>query len=159
MLSNHLILCHPLLLLPSVFPSIRVFSNQSGLHIRWPTYWNFSFSISPPNKYSGLISFGIDWFDSLLMEGLSRISPSTTIWRYQFFGTQLSLGFLGCSNGNDPTCNTGDLASTPASERSPGDGNGNPNPLQNSWLQNFMDRGGWWAWVHGMAESQTWLSN
>ena len=63
MLSNHLILCHPLLLLPSVFPSIRVFSNESDLHIRWPKYWRFSFSISPPNEYSGLISFRIDWFD------------------------------------------------------------------------------------------------
>ena len=61
--SNHLILCHPLLLLPSVFPSIRVFSNKSALHIRWPKYWSFSFSISPSNEHSGLISFKIDWFD------------------------------------------------------------------------------------------------
>ena len=64
MLSNHLILCHPLLL-PSVFPSIRVFSNESVLHIRWPKYWSFSFYISPSNEYSGLISFRIDWFDFL----------------------------------------------------------------------------------------------
>ena len=63
MLSNHLILCHPLLLLPSIFPSIRVFSNESALHIRWPKYWSFSFSLSPSNEYSGLISFRIDWFD------------------------------------------------------------------------------------------------
>ena len=63
--SNHLILCHPLLLLPSIFPSIRVFSNESVLHIRWPKYWRFSFSISPFNEYSGLISFRIDWFDFL----------------------------------------------------------------------------------------------
>ena len=61
--SNHLILCWPLLLLPSIFPSIRVFSNESVLHIRWPNYWIFSFSISPPHEYSGLISFRIDWFD------------------------------------------------------------------------------------------------
>ena len=60
--SNHLILCHPLLLLPLIFPSIRVFSNESVLHMRWPKYWSFSFSISPSNKYSGLISFRIDWF-------------------------------------------------------------------------------------------------
>ena len=60
---NHLILCHPLLLLPSIFPSIRVFSNESVLHIRWPKYWSFSFSISPSNKYSGLISFRMDWLD------------------------------------------------------------------------------------------------
>ena len=69
MLSNHVILCHPLLLLPSIFPSIRVFSNQSALHIRWPKYWHFSFSISPSNKYSGLISFGIDWLDLLAVQG------------------------------------------------------------------------------------------
>ena len=63
LLSNHLILCHPLLLLPSIFPSIRAFSNESVLHIRWPKYWSFSFSISPSREYSGLISFRIDWFD------------------------------------------------------------------------------------------------
>ena len=62
MLSNHLILCH-LLLLPSIFPSIRVFSNESALSVRWPKYWSFSYSISPSNEYSGLISFRIDWFD------------------------------------------------------------------------------------------------
>ena len=67
--SNHLILCHPLLLLPSVFPSIRVFSNELALHIRWPKYWSFSFSISPSNEYSGLISFRIDWFDLLGVQG------------------------------------------------------------------------------------------
>ena len=67
--SNHLILCHPLLRLPSIFPSIRVFSNESILHIRWPKYWNFSFSISPSNEYSGLISFRIDWFDNLIVPG------------------------------------------------------------------------------------------
>jgi len=69
MLSNHLILCHPLLLLPSVFPSIRAFSNESGLHIRWPQYWSFSFRICPSNEYSGLISFRMDWFDLLAVEG------------------------------------------------------------------------------------------
>ena len=67
--SNHLILCHPLLLLPSVFPSIRVFSNESVLCIRWPQYWSFSFSISPSNEYSGLISFRIDWFDLPAVQG------------------------------------------------------------------------------------------
>ena len=67
MLSDHLILCHPLLLLPSIFPSIRVFANESILHIRWPKYW--SFSISPSNEYSGLISFRIDWFDLLAIQG------------------------------------------------------------------------------------------
>ena len=67
--SNHLILCHPLILLPSIFPCIRVFSNESVLHIRWPKDWSFSFSISPSNEYSGLISFGIDWFDLLTVQG------------------------------------------------------------------------------------------
>ena len=66
---NHLILCCPLLLLPSIFLSIRVFSNESVLHIRWPKYWNFSFSISPSNEYSGLISFSMDWFDLLAVQG------------------------------------------------------------------------------------------
>ena len=67
--SNHLILSHPLLLFTSIFPSIRVFSNESALHIMWPKYWSFSFSISPPNEYSGLISFGIDWFYLLVVQG------------------------------------------------------------------------------------------
>ena len=67
--SNHLILCCPLLLLPSIFPSIRVFSNESSLHIRWPKYWSFSFSISPSNEHSGLISFRMDWLDLLVVQG------------------------------------------------------------------------------------------
>ena len=67
--SNHLVLCHTILLLPSIFPSIRVLSNELALHIRWPNYWSFSFSISPSNKYSGLISFRIDWFDLLAVPG------------------------------------------------------------------------------------------
>ena len=72
MRSNHLILCHPLLLLPSIFPSIRVFSNEPTLHIRWPKYWSFSFSINPSNEYSGLISFRIDWFDLLAVQGILK---------------------------------------------------------------------------------------
>ena len=67
--SNHLVLCQPLLLLPSIFPTIRVFSNESVLHIRWPKYWSFSFNISPPNEYSGLISFRMDWLDLLGVQG------------------------------------------------------------------------------------------
>ncbi|CAM9985730.1 unnamed protein product [Rangifer tarandus platyrhynchus] len=69
MLSNHLILCRPLLGLPSIFPNIRVFSNESALHIRWPKYWSFSFSISPSNEHSGLISFRMDWLDLLAVQG------------------------------------------------------------------------------------------
>jgi len=67
--SDHLIFCHPLLLPPSIFPSIRVFSSESALHIKWPKYWSFSFSISPSNEYSGLMSFGIDWFDLFAVQG------------------------------------------------------------------------------------------
>ena len=69
MLSNHLLFCHPLLLLSSIFPNLRVFSSESVLHIRWPKYWSFSFSISPSNEYSGLISFRMDWFDLLAVQG------------------------------------------------------------------------------------------
>ena len=67
--SNHLILCHPLLLLPSIFPSIRIFYNESALHIRWPKYWSFSFKISPSNEHPGLISFRMDWLDLLAVQG------------------------------------------------------------------------------------------
>ena len=73
--SSHLILCHPLLLLPSIFPSIRVFSNESVLHIRWPKDWSFSFSISPSNEYSGLISFRMDWLDLLAVQGTLKSIP------------------------------------------------------------------------------------
>ena len=87
--SNHLILCHPLLLLPSIFPSIRVFSNESVLRIRWLECWSFSFSISPSNEYSGLISLGWTGWISLQSKGLSRVSSSTANQKHQFFGTQL----------------------------------------------------------------------
>ena len=89
--SNHLILCHPLLLPPSIFPRIRVFSNDSVLHIRWPEYWSFSFSINPSNEYLGLISFRMDWLDLLVSKGFSRVFSNTTVQKHQFLGTQLSL--------------------------------------------------------------------
>ena len=98
--SNYLILCHPLLLLPSIFPRIRVFCNGSVLHIRWPKYWNFSFSISPSNKYSGLISFRIDWFDLLAVQGtlkslLQYHSSKASILRCSdFFMVQLSHPYM-----------------------------------------------------------------
>ena len=94
--SNHLILCRPLLLLPSIFPSLRVFSNESALCIRWPNYWSFSFSISPSNKYSGLISFRIDWFDLLSVQGtlkslLQHHTSKASIFQCSaFFMVQLS---------------------------------------------------------------------
>ena len=88
--SNHLILCHPLLLLPSTFPSISVFSGESVLCIRWSKYWSFSFSINPSNEYSGLISFRMDWLDRLQSKGLSRVFSNTTVQKHQYFGAQLS---------------------------------------------------------------------
>ena len=89
--SNHLILSQPLLLPPSIFPSIKVFSNESALRIRWPKYWSFSFNISPSNEYSGLISFRIDWLDLLESKRLSRVFSNTTVQKRQFFSTQPSL--------------------------------------------------------------------
>ena len=94
--SNHLILCHPLLLLRSIFPSIRVFSNELALCIRWPKYWSFSFSISPSNEYSRLISFRIDWFDLLAVQGTYKSllqyhsSKASILPRSAFFIVQLS---------------------------------------------------------------------
>ena len=98
MSSNHLILCHPLLLLPSIFPSIRVFSNVSVLHIRWPKYW--SFSISPSNEYSGLISFRMDWFYLLAVQGTFKSllqhhsSKASILWSSAFFTVQLSHPYM-----------------------------------------------------------------
>ena len=89
--SNHLILCCPLLLPPSIFPNIRIFSNESALHIRWSKYWSFRFSISPSNEYSGLICLRIDWLDLLAVKGLSRVFSNTTVQKHQLFGSQLSL--------------------------------------------------------------------
>ena len=108
--SNRLILCHPLLLLPSIFPSIRVFSNESALHIRWPKYWSFSFSIIPSKEYKGLISSRMDWLDLLAVQGTlkihvnvwqnqysivklkkkikNRVFSNTIVWKYQSFSTQ-----------------------------------------------------------------------
>ena len=94
--SNHLILCNPLLFLPSIFPSIRIFSNESVLHIGWPKYWSFSCSISPSNEYSGLISFRIDWFDLLAVQRTLKSllqhhsSKASILWCSAFFTVQLS---------------------------------------------------------------------
>ena len=94
--SNHLIFCCPLLLLPSVFPSIRVFSNESALHVRWPKYWSFSFGIIPSNEYSGLIAFRVDWLDLLALQGTVKSllqhhsSKGSILRRSAFFMVQLS---------------------------------------------------------------------
>ena len=89
--SDHLILCHFLLLLPSIFPNIRVSSNESALHLRWPKYWSFSSSISPSYEYSGLISFGLTGLISLQSKGLSRVFSNSTVQKHQFFSAQFSL--------------------------------------------------------------------
>ena len=98
--SSHLILCHPLLLLPSLFPSIRVFSNESALHIRWPKYWSFSINISPSNEHPGLISFSMEWLDLLVVQGtleslLQHHSSKASILRHSaFFIVQLSHPYM-----------------------------------------------------------------
>ena len=98
--SSHLILCRPLLLLPSIFPSIRVFSNESALRIRWPKYWSFSFNISPFNEHSGLISFRMDWLDLLAVQGTLKSllqqhnSKASFLWCSAFFMVQLSHPYM-----------------------------------------------------------------
>ena len=98
--SNYLIFCHPLLLPPSIFPSIRVFSNESALHIGWPKYWSFSFNISPPNEHPGLISFRMDWLDLLaVQETLKSLfqhhsSKASILWHSAFFIVQLSHPYM-----------------------------------------------------------------
>ena len=98
--TSHLILCCPLLLLPSIFPSIRVFSNESALHMRWPKYWSFSFSISPSNKHPGLISFRMDWLDLLAVQGTLKsllqhhISKASIFQRSAFFTVQLPYPYM-----------------------------------------------------------------
>ena len=98
--SKHLILCCPLLLLPSIFPSIRVFSNESVLHIRWPEYWNFSFNISPSNEYSGLILFRMDWLDLFAVQGTLKSllqhhsSKASILWLSAFFMVQFSHPYM-----------------------------------------------------------------
>ena len=132
--SNHLILCHPLLLLSSVFPNIRAFSNKSAVHIRCPKYWSFSFRISPSNGYSGLISFRIDWFDLLaVQETLKSLfqhhNLKALILQHSTFSHILFI---------------------------PGEGNGNL--FQYSCLENPMAGGAWWATVHGVTKNWMWLS-
>ena len=176
--SNHLVLSLPFLLLPSIFPSIRVFPNTSAPHIRWPTYW--SFTISTSNEYSGLTSFSMDWFDLLAIQGTLKSllqhhsSKASILWCLAFFMVQLSQlymttgktialtrwtfigkvmsllfnGFPGSSAGKESTCNAGDLGSVPGLERSPEEGKAYQ--LQYSGLKNSMN-----CIVYGVAKSQT----
>ena len=95
--SSHLILCHSFILLPPIPPSIRVFSNESALHMRWPKYWSFSFSIIPSKEIPGLISFRMDWLDLLAVQGtLKRVFSSTTVQKHQFFGTASGKDLMCC---------------------------------------------------------------
>ena len=110
MASSHLILCHPLLLLPSIFPSIRVFSNESALCITWPKYWSFSFNISPSNGYSGLSSFRMDWLDILAVQDTSKSllqhhsSKASILRRSAFFTVQLSHPYRTTGKTNNHWC-------------------------------------------------------
>ena len=160
--SSHLILCHSLLL-PSVFPSIRVFSNELALHIRWPKYWSFSVSIST-SKYSGLISFRIDWLDLLAVQGtlrslIQRCNSKASILQYSgFFMVQLSHLYLTTGKTIGLTIRTfvSKVMSLPFNMFSRfmiGEGNGNP--LQYSCLENPRNGGEWWAAIYGVAQCRT----
>ena len=140
--SSHLILCHPLLPLPSIFPSITVFSNESALLIRWPKYCSFSFSISSSNERPGLISFRMDWLDILAVPG--TIKSLAHHW-------YLNKASPGGSDGKASTRNAGGPGLIPGWGRSPEEGHGNP--LQHSCLENPMDRAAWRAAAHRAAES------
>ena len=176
--SSHLILCHPLLFLPSIFPSIGVFSNESTLYIKWLKYWSFSFSTSPPSEYSGLISFRLTGLISLLSKGISRVFSSTTVQKHEFFGAQPSLwtnshiytwllekpwlwpyrpiGLFWWLSGKESVCQFRRHMSGRSS------GEGNYSPLQYSCLGNTMNRGTWLATIHGVAKQSDkteWLNN
>ena len=161
--SNHLILCPPLLP-PSIFPSIRVFSNESVLHIRWPKYWSFSLNISPSNEHPKLISFRMDWLDLLVVQGtlkslLQHHSSKASILQCSvFFMVQLSHLYMTTGKTIALTRQTyvGKVMSLLFNKLSSlviGEGNGTP--LQYSCLENPMDRGAWWAAVHGVTKSRT----
>ena len=181
--SNHLILCCPLRLLPSIFPSIRVFSNKSILCIRWSKYWSFSFSISPYNEYSGLISFRMDWLDLLALQGtlkslLQHHSSKASIFRRSaFFTVQLSHPYMTTGKTIALTRQTFigkvmsllfNMLSIRESQIQPTvkyyntsiglprwcPGRGHGNPLQYTCLENPMDRGTWQAAVHRLCHTE-----
>ena len=180
--SNHLLLCCPLLLPPSIFPRIRILSSESVLCIRWPKYRSFSFSISPSNGYSGLISLGLTSWISLQSKGLSKVFSNTTVQKHNFFHIQLSLesnsyihgrrqwqptllllpgkshvqrSLVGCSPWGHEELDMTEQLHFHFSLSCIGEGNGNP--LQCSCLENPRDAEAWWAAIYGFARSQTWL--
>ena len=165
--SNHLILCS-LLLLPSIFPSVRVFSNESALRIRWPKYWSFNFSISPSNEHSGLISCRIDLFDLLTVQGTVKSLLQhhklkvSVLWCLAFFMVKVSHLYMTTgktifnnqfkksnhfgSTGKESACNAEDLSSIPGSGKCPGEGN--DYLCQCFGLENPMYRGAWYHSKH-----------
>ena len=165
--SNHLILCHPCLLLLSILPSTRVFSNKSVLRIRWPKYWSFSFSIIHSNEYSGLISFRIDWLDLLEVQRTLKSLPnpqykSIILLCSAFFIVQLSHPYM--TTGKTIALTSWTLVDkvmslffNMLSRLVIGEGNGTP--LQYSCLENPMDGGVWKAAIHGVTEDRTRLSD
>ena len=174
--SNHLILCHLHLLPPSIFPSIRFFSNESVLRVKWPKYWSFSFSISPYDEYSGLISFRMNGFDLLAFQGTFKSllqhhsSKASILWRSAFFIVQLSHPYLITRKTNGLTRQTfvdkvmsllfnmlSSWSDLHTFKKGVGEGNGTP--LQYSCLENPMDRGAWWAAVHGVAKRHDWVTS
>ena len=147
---NHLTFCHPLLLQPLIFLSIRVFSDESVLHIRWPKCWSFSFSISPSNEYSGLISFRMDWLDLLAIQGtlkslLQHHNLKASVLNLLYSPTLTSAHDYwknpDSSLGEEFACSAGNPSSIPGLGRCPE--GGHVNPLQYSCLENTMDRGAW----------------
>ena len=171
--SNHLILCCPLLLLPSIFPSIRVFSNECVLRIRWPKYWSFSFNISPSNEYSGLISFRMDWLDlptvqetlnSLLQHHSSKASIirySALVQRRKWRPTPVFLPGKSHGQRSLVSCNPWDHKELDMTEglhfhfSLSCTEEGNSNQLQCSCLENPRDGRAWWTAVYGVAKSGT----
>ena len=136
--SSHLILCRPLLLLPLILPSIRVFSNESALHIRWPKYWSFSFSISPSKEHTGLISFRMDWLDLLAVQGTLKSplqhhsSKASILWHSSFFIVQISHPYM--TTGKTIALTRWTFVGKVM-----------------SLLSNMQCNGAWWAAVYGVA--------
>ena len=165
---NYLTLCRPPILLPSIFPSIWVFSNGSVLHIRWPNYWSFSFNKSPSDEFSGLLFFRVDGFDLLAVQGTLKSllqhhsSKASVLQHSAFLIVQLSRPYMITGKTIALTIRTFvgkemSLLFNMLSKLVIGEGNGTP--LQYSCLENPMDGGAWWAAVHGVAKSGTQLSD